>query len=104
MASIEERVSDLESLLQIIVTNTNVTRSIISDVFSKMNEKFGTLESEIAALHLKVDKLSGDTDTGLTEVKDGIGNLQEEINKIAAVTRYEEIVANMKLVHKSGSA
>jgi len=91
MASLEDRVVNLENLLQIVITNINATRQFIATGFNKIDDNF-------TSIHQKIDQLSGDTDNNLEKVHLTLSSIQEEISKINTVTNYDELVANMKLV------
>jgi len=99
MASLDERVANLESLLHTIITSTNATRNSISVGFTKIDDNFQRLDAEISGLHNKIDQLSGNTDAHLDEVKMTLVSIKEEISKIDIVTNYDQLVSNMKLVN-----
>jgi peptidoglycan hydrolase CwlO-like protein len=105
MASLDERVDNLERLLNIVITNIGVTRELFTDGFKKIDENFTNINqkvskigTEINALHSKIDGLSGDTATNFDDVKLELASIQEGIAKIDTVTQYDHIVANMKIV------
>jgi archaellum component FlaC len=99
----EERIKTLESNLSSVSQELIDLKNLIVASFKKVDANFGiigknlsAIEKKINELKFKVDSLDTTTSTGLNEVGTKIESLTEEITKIGAVTKYDEMFKNQK--------
>ncbi len=101
----EKRVEILEKTITSLTDYIKFTNTNISNGFEKVNANFekitkhlSQIDAELRIVNAKIDKLDGNTSTGLGEVHVKLDDLKTEITKINDVTGYDGIFSNMKIV------
>lgn len=105
--TVEERLTDLETLLNEARTSNqqfadSVTNGLekIDKNFDAIHNHFNQIYERLTNLDTKIDSLSGSTDQHLEKVNLNLVSIKDEISKIRTVTRYDEEHTNLKIVNK----
>jgi prophage DNA circulation protein len=121
----EERLKVLEDNLSTVSVELVALKSLIASSFMKVEANFSVvsrnlaviekniktlnfkvdnldnIEKSIKTLNFKLDNLDTSTSSGLSEVGTKIESLTEEIIKIGAVTKYDEMFKNQQGLSKN---